>query len=238
MDTSNLNNQKLIITCATEYFATLFNTGLYLPVSAERVLRNRGYRDHDWAKAMLSAIVMSGIMFPNRTEKVPPEALDDVDAMLSRNVVAILCLTDNIMVAMYHEYVAYQHCKILARQLEASKDERALMRRLGIIQMKFRKLKESFLDVAFDGRIPRNFWAFFSVEFVEPSSNFYKAFAVAPMVYRVFPRYADADFASILRLRQKYRNDIITCESWRQENIESIINSDEIIFKIQANGKF
>lgn len=239
MDTSNIiNNPELTTVCATEYFATLLATGEHFPVAADQILRNRGYRDYDWVRAMLSTIVMSGILFPHRIGKVPSAALDEVEAMLSREAVAQLCLADNILVTMYHEYVAYYHQKILARQPQPTKDERALARRLSVIQTKFRKLKETFLSLAFDGRLPRKYQAFFSVEFIDLSSSFYKAFAVAPLVYRAFPRYNDTDFAQILRLRQRYRNDLIACEKWRQENVESLINSEEIIFKIQANGKF
>lgn len=240
MDTKEFTKQEeeKIALCAAAYFGTIMEVSRLFTASSEQILANPGYRDRDWAKALTKAIAPLGES-SSEFRKFRAFAAPEMDAILDREAVAVLCLVDNILTTLYHEYIVYEQYERLARQQEKTKDERALMRRLRIIETKFRKLKGKFLTIACNGRPDERTRMYFDAHMVDTvKRGLYDAFLAAPVVYRYCKRHLTTDYSKITQLRTKYRQEIILCEQWRSEREGMSLRELGLKFEIKENGKF
>lgn len=240
MDTKEFTNleEERVALCAAAYFSTIMEISRLFTASSEQILANPGYRDRDWAKALTQTIAQLG-EFSREFRRFRAFASPEMDEILTREAVAVLCLADNILTTLYHEYIVYEQYERLARQKEKTKDERALMRRLQTIETKFRKLKEKFLTIALDGRPDKKTRMYFNARIVDVAKReIYDAFLAAPVVYRYCERHLTTDYSKITQLRTKYRHEITLCEHWRSEREEMSLHEFGLKFEIKDNGKF
>lgn len=216
---------------ATNYLAGLLQVGFLFTVSGEEVLEQIGYRDHNWAANLLQGVAPLG----NHVGRggLHAFATPEAEALLTGEVVALLCLADNVVTALYHEYILHEHAAHVASSPCLSKDQRSEIRNCQNAATKFRKLKEAFLKIAFPDVPPRDYKIFFDVSIINAAKReLYYALAGAPIVYRELPRYLTADYSKITKLRQKYRDYIYVSELSRSQS------DPEMNFEVKDNGKF
>lgn len=243
MNTCSTQKQELIALCATSYFTALFNIGMGFTATGEEILAYPGCRDLHWAKSLFAAIkpiskLLSSNHFPKeqksnlRVLKALAYASDEeISELLSREIVAIFCLADNVLAALYHEYILYQQYTILAKHTPVSKEDAMTIRQLRWTASKFRKIKKNFLKIAFGGNLDMAQRMGLEAEFIgSRTSILHDALVAAPIIYRYCPRYLTSDWSQITKLRKKYRDRVYYCESKME-----IPDPD---FEVMANGKF
>lgn len=243
MNTSNIKNEELTALHVMDYFVALFELGSNFTATGEDILRYPGYRDLHWATSLLSAMRPAARLFagdhfdPKQKEQMKilrvlssaPE--EEVNALLTREIVAVFCAADNILATMYHEYIAQRYSTKLEAIAQPSKEDRMRVRRLRNVSAKFGRLKKAFLWVAFGNSLDAKRKAQFDISVISSQSSvLHDAIMAAPVVYRYCPRYLTSDWSQITKLRQKYRDMIIECE-------QEVIRLD-LDFEFNANGKF
>lgn len=249
MGTSTVKNNELTALCAAAYFAAVLDAGLHFPVEGETILRRPGYRDYDWVMKLLSTMRPLLQALPGAQPDDPPELRklrgflripdDEFDALLSHEIVATLCLADNVLSAMYHEYILRQQCQFLAKTHADDKDTRAQLRHLRTAAEKFRKLKAQFLGFAFQGQPgPKQLVRFDARVVDRVCPAFADAFIAAPVVLRHCPRHLTADWSQITNLRTKFRHEIALCEQTRAADAKTSLTLMGLDFEVSTNGKF
>ncbi len=243
MNTSNIKNEELTALCVVDYFVALFSIGSTFTVTGEDILQRPGCRDMRWATNMLTAMrpaakLLSDGHFSSEqdsTLRLLRTLLlvsdEEIKMLLTREVAAVFCAADNILATMYHEYIMCRYCAKLESSLPLSKEDRARIRQLRTGSTKFRKLKKTFLKVAFASDLDARRSAGFDVGAIgSKTSLLHDAMMAAPIVYRYCPRHLTSDWSQITKLRQKYRNVIIEGEK--------MLITPDMDFEFNANGKF
>lgn len=225
MNTSSITQkEELAALCVMDYFTALFEISMDFTVTGEELLAYSGYCDLDWAKSLFTAMkpatrLLSSDYFTDEQKSklkilkaLACASEEEIAALLSREIVAIFCAADNILTALYCEYVLHWQGAALQKRATLTKDERAQLRQIRCVLPKFRKVKEAYIEITTDGGPDMAYRMGLEAEFVGSKTPIHDALLAAATVYQYCPRNLTADQIRLTKLCRKHGDSIAYCK--------------------------
>lgn len=208
----NMVNKALVA-----FLSTLMEMLGYFSVDGERILHDcNGYRNRKWVEALFEVAANEGYFRkPSmRAEDALPYAV--VQPLITNELIADICLADNLLKALYHEYLFYDYQLKFTNAPKVPHTVRRHMKELRSARQDFCRQKTIYLRIAYRGRVPRKYRSLYDVanctqEFVG-EIKLDSIFSIMPTISQLHPRDNASDAIPISKLCRKYASLRAFCD--------------------------
>ena len=147
----NLTNEAIL-----EYIGTLAFVDTTFPANGEYIInQGPGYNSRNWVESLFAVAAQSECF---RSPSMPIEKalpFATIQPLITKNLVAEICLTSDIIQALYYEYQLLYCRKIINEATGIPRQTKKLLVDLRKACLEFNRQKQKYLRIAYCGKVPR-----------------------------------------------------------------------------------
>lgn len=215
LDHRNLQTKECKELCVVLYFKVLYEIACEFTCTGGEVAKIPQHYDRLWADQLFE-ILTRRQAFGSCVD------FHDVAPLLNREIIALFCLADDILMTSSYEFILRNQVEELVTAPKTNAN-RLLKNRLTTASQKLRRVRcNTFQKLAYGDEVPnsmrlmwrcvfKNHHEILDRELEERCADLITALRTAPIVYEYIPRSPGSRPAVLSRLVKRYRSDIDNC---------------------------